>query len=103
MLKKQFLADKKTCKVTFSIDHGAAEAAKGISLVGDFNDWNDEVDPMKRSKTGRFSTTVKLPCGESYQFRYVIDGSIWENDADADDYVPSPFGSDNSVVDVSTH
>lgn len=100
MLKKQYLADHETCKVTFTIDHGAAEAAEVVSLVGDFNDWNEEANPMKRRKSGGFSTTVKLPCGDSYQFRYVIDGTIWENDAEADDYVPSPFGSDNSVVEV---
>lgn len=100
MLKKQYLEDKKTCNVTFSIDHGAAEAAETISLVGDFNDWDNAANPMKRIKSGGFSTTLKLPCGDSYQFRYVIDGSIWENDADADGYVPSPFASDNSVVEV---
>ncbi len=100
MFKKQYLADNKTCKVSFSIDHGAAEAAESVSLVGEFNGWNDEANPMKRRKKGGFATAVKLPCGDSYQFRYVIDGSIWENDAEADGYVSSPFGSDNSVVEV---
>lgn len=100
MLKKQYLDDKKTCKVTFSIGHDATEDVKVVSLVGDFNDWDAEADPMKRGKSGDFSTTLKLGCGDRYEFRYVIDGSIWENDAEADSYVPSPFGSDNSVVEV---
>jgi 1,4-alpha-glucan branching enzyme len=100
MLKKQYLADKKHCKVTFSIGHGATEDAKVVSLVGDFNAWDAEAEPMKRGKSGDFSTTLKLGCGDSYEFRYVIDGSIWENDAEADSYVSSPFGSDNSVVEV---
>tara|TARA_R110002049_G_scaffold232546_1_gene405145 strand:+ start:7393 stop:7704 length:312 start_codon:yes stop_codon:yes gene_type:complete len=100
MLKKEFLKDNKTCKVTFMIDHGPVAEAEVVSLVGDFNDWDPSADPMKRSKDGRFSKSVKLDCGDRYQFRYVIDGTVWENDAEADDYVPTPFGSDNSVVDV---
>lgn len=100
MLKKEISTDKKTCKVTFTVDHGPVSKAKVVSLVGEFNDWDPSADPMKRTKGGGFSKTVKLNCGDNYQFRYVIDGLIWENDAEADDYVATPFGSDNSVVDV---
>ena len=100
MIKKQFLADKKTCKVTFEFDHGAAREARVVSIVGDFNDWDPSSDPMKPTKNGGFSKTLKLKCGDSYQFRYIIDDSVWENEAEADDYVATPFGSDNSVVEV---
>ena len=100
MLKKEILADKKTCNVTFTIDHGPVSEAKVVSLVGEFNDWDPSADPMKRSKSGSFSKSMQLDCGDRYQFRYVIDGTIWENDAEADDYVQAPFGNDNSVVDV---
>lgn len=102
MLSKEYLGDKKTCKVTFTIDHGAAKEAQDIALVGDFNDWDETVDCMKRNSDGSFSKTVKLKCGDSYQFRYIIDGSVWENDAEADAYTPTPYGSDNSVVEVPT-
>lgn len=100
MIKKSFLADKKTCKATFTIDHGAVKEAKRVALVGDFNGWDPSADLMKKRKDGSFTTTLKLKCGDHYQFRYLIDGSIWENDAEADDYVPTPFGSQNSVIDV---
>lgn len=100
MLKKEILADKKTCKVTFTIDHGPVSGAKVVSLVGEFNGWDPTADRMKRNKGGSFSKTVKLDCGDRYEFRYVIDDTIWENDAEADDYVPTPFGCDNSVVDL---
>lgn len=101
MIKKQYLADNETCKVTFTIDHDVVEDADAVHLLGDFNDWDAASLPMKRNKSGAFSTSVKLPCGERYQFRYLIDETTWENDAAADDYVPSPFGSDNSVVEVT--
>jgi hypothetical protein len=56
---------------------------------------------LKKLKDGTFSVTVNLESDREYQFRYLIDDSIWENDWEADKYVPSPFGNaDNSVVVV---
>ena len=42
-----------------------------------------------------------LPPGRAYRFRYLLDGHRWENDWDADAYVPNGFGSDDSVVDLT--
>lgn len=100
MLNKQYLANNKVCKVFFAIDHSAAKDGQAVSLVGDFNDWDVIANPMKRRKDGCFTTSLKLACGASYQFRYLIDGLLWENDSEADGYAPNPFGSDNSVVDI---
>jgi 1,4-alpha-glucan branching enzyme len=101
MLKRQYQADNKTCKVTFTTDPGITKDAKKVAVVGNFNDWDATANPMKRRKDGSFAATVKLACGERYQFRYLIDGSLWENDAAADGYVPTPFGDcDNSVIEV---
>lgn len=101
MLKRKFLADKATCSVTFTTDAGITREAKAAAVVGSFNNWDATANPMKRRKDGTFATTVKLPCGESHQFRYLIDESRWENDVAADHYVPTPFGdSANSVVDL---
>ena len=56
---------------------------------------------MKRLKKGDFITQIELQPGQDYQFRYHIDNSRWENDWQADKYVPNPFGDgDNSVVVV---
>lgn len=101
MLKKQYQAGNATCRVTFTMDPGVAKDAQAASVVGDFNGWDVAAHPMKRRKDKSLAATVELACGERYRFRYLIDGSHWENDAAADDYVPTPFGdSDNSVVDV---
>ena len=103
MLKRQFLADKQTCKVTFTFHPADPADIEEVAVVGDFNDWDAKANPMKRrGKNGTFSATAKLPCGRSYQFRYLINGSLWENDAAADAYVPTPFGdSDNSVLNLN--
>ena len=56
---------------------------------------------MRKQKDGSFAVTLTLETGREYQFRYLLDGKRWENDWDADKYVPAPFSNtDNSVVIV---
>jgi 1,4-alpha-glucan branching enzyme len=96
MLKKQVLKTKPVCKVTFTLpDDIKAETAY---LVGDFNNWDEKATPMKKLKGGQFTVTLELDRGHDYQFRYLVDGSMWHNDTEADHYVPNPFSGDNSVV-----
>ena len=53
---------------------------------------------MEKLKDGRFKTTLDLEKDREYQFRYLVNGSEWHNDWEADKYVPNPFSGDNSVV-----
>ena len=99
--KKQYLKTRPVCKVTFRLPKEAAKSAKVVHIVSDFNDWNIYATPMKRLKTGDFTLTVDLNINKEYQYRYLIDEMIWENDWQADKYVPSPYGDcENSVVVV---
>ncbi|MEM6347493.1 MAG: isoamylase early set domain-containing protein [Bacteroidota bacterium] len=97
-IKKKELKSKPVVKVTFRLPKGVATTAKAVALVGDFNEWNADAEPMKPLKSGDFTTTVELDKGNEYQFRYLIDGETWTNDEAADKYVASPFGPENSVV-----
>ena len=100
-IKKIYLKSRNACKVTFRVLKEAVLDANQVCLVGDFNEWNILANPMKRLKKGDFTTQIELQPGRDYQFRYHIDNSRWENDWQADKYVPNPFGdSDNSVVVV---
>jgi 1,4-alpha-glucan branching enzyme len=99
-IKKQYLKMRKTCKVTFRLPKVAAPNAKVVCIVGDFNGWSIYANPMKKLKTGDFTITLEVEPGREYQFRYLIDEYKWENDWNADKYVKSPYGSDNSVVVV---
>lgn len=99
-IKKQYLKRRKTCKVTFRLPRIAAPDAKAVCIVGDFNGWSIYASPMKRLRTGDFTITLEVEPGREYQFRYLIDEDRWENDWNADKYVKSPYGSDNSVVIV---
>ena len=100
-LKKQYLKGKDRCKVTFRLPKAAAQAARTVHIVAEFNDWSTVKTPMTRLKSGEFKAVVDLPPGHEYQFRYLIDQTVWENDWEADRYVKSDFGDcDNSVVAV---
>jgi 1,4-alpha-glucan branching enzyme len=100
-LKKQYLKTKPICKVTFRVSKAAAKSAQSIHVVGDFNNWSVTQTPMRRLKSGEFTVTVDLETSRAYEFRYIIDGMGWENDWEADRYVPSKLADcDNSVVVV---
>ncbi len=97
-LKKKF-SDAR-CKVTFTLPKEATMGASDVKLVGEFNKWNiNNAIKMKPGKAN-FEAVVDLPVGRDYQFRYLINDSVWENDWNADNYVSTPFGVDNSVVYV---
>ena len=90
------------CKVTLSWKNDEFDTAQDVAVLGDFNGWDlSQSYPMKRLKNGTFKTTIDLKIGQEYQFRYLVDGKLWENDSQADNYVPTGVGvEDNSVVIV---
>jgi 1,4-alpha-glucan branching enzyme len=98
MLKKSYSKTGKVCRVTFKLP--AEAKAKTAVLCGDFNAWSAEDHPMKKLKDGSFSTTVSLTPGKAYRFRYFLDDERWENDWEADQYLPNSYGEDDSVVEV---
>lgn len=101
MLKKRYDREGSACAVTFSLKPEESGGASSANLAGDFNGWNPLAAPMKRTRSGGFEITVTLERGREFSFRYLLDGSRWENDWHADKYVPSPFGgAENGVVIV---
>ncbi len=55
-----------------------APSCRAASLVGSFNHWDPEANPMERAENGVWSVTVPgVRCGELYKFRFVSrDGQI---------------------------
>lgn len=96
--KKQFLKSKPVCKVSFRLNATEVSGAKKVQLLGDFNNWDKSAEPMTALKSNDFTATLELEAGKEYQFRYLIDGSVWKNDAQADSYIANSFGEENSVV-----
>ncbi|KJR41750.1 glycoside hydrolase family 13 domain protein [Candidatus Magnetoovum chiemensis] len=99
-IKKEYVKDKKTCTVTFTMPKEGAIDAKSISIAGDFNNWNIFTHQMNKNSNGDYTITIELDCGKEYQYKYCIDGKYWENDWKADKYVLSDFNTENSVVIV---
>ena len=98
-IKKQYLKKQPLCKVTFRIPEEIGKSAETAHVVGEFNNWDFFSTPMKKLKKGAFTASVNLEKGRTYQFRYLLDNSNWQNDGDADKFVPTPFGdSKNSVI-----
>ncbi len=98
MLKKQYLKNKPTCKVTFSLPKEAVNGGSEVRLLGEFNNWTWEQGvPMKATKA-EYKASVELHAGRQYEFRYLVDGTTWVNDWAADAYLATPYGVENSVV-----
>ncbi|WP_020536238.1 isoamylase early set domain-containing protein [Lewinella cohaerens] len=98
MITKKFLKSKPVCKATFSLPTEAVATAKKVVLIGDFNNWDTEAGISMKKQKNVFKTTLDLETGKEYEFRYLLDGEVWENDWAADKYVATPFGVENSVV-----
>ena len=98
MIHKTFVQveGRKVARVSFILPHSLW--ADRICLVGDFNNWNPDAHPFQRNPEGDWVLTIDLEPGQSHQFRYLRDGSIWMNESAADAHVPNDRGSENSVV-----
>ena len=97
MPKKTPAKNGSTAKVTFELRGIEAEA---VHVAGDFNGWSTNETPLAKRKDGRFSTTLTLPAGREYRYRYVLDGEHWTNDTDADRYEPNEHGTEDGVIDL---
>ncbi len=98
MITRKASAKTKNVSVTFGLPADAA--SESVAIAGDFNDWSETKHTMSRDKkTGDWKKTVSLKPGR-YEFRYLIDGERWQNDSEADSSVPTPFFSENSVIEL---
>ncbi len=94
-IKKQFLKSKPVCKVTFTVP---ADEAEKVAVVGTFNEWDVDATPLKKLKNGSFKGTVDLAAGDSYEFRYIVDGE-YINEEQADSFAWNDYAAaENSVL-----
>ncbi len=99
IFKKEYSKDGSACAVTFWLAREAAPEATYVAVAGTFNHWDQHSHLMDRLTSGDFTLSVELESGKEYEFRYLIDGTRWENAWNADKYVWSAYaGCENSVV-----
>ncbi|MGN0902648.1 MAG: hypothetical protein ACI4M9_05120 [Succinivibrio sp.] len=102
-VSKKFTKTNKVT-VTFTVKKDAAQGASEIDLLCEHNGWQPVA--LKPQKTGIFKGSISVPCEEQptyqYRFKYTFeDGTVkYDNDWDAERYVPNPFGGENSVFSV---
>ena len=95
---KSYSKSRRICRVTFKLPPEVG--AKTACLMGDFNDWSRKAHPLKKRKDGSFGVTVSLVAGRTYRYRFLLDGARWENDWQAEGYVPNEFGTEDSIIRV---
>ena len=99
-IEKKYLKTKPVCKVKFVLEKERAGSRGSVSILGTFNDWQEEsAVQMRKQRSGSFAAEISLEPGKEYAFRYLMDGTTWANDSSADKYVPSNVcEEENSVV-----
>lgn len=97
-ISKVIIADKEVYRIKFRVTDSLVDRPKQAALLGDFNNWDPLKGQMKKSEDGFFEKTIELPFGGDYQCRYLIDNYSWENDWQADAYVPSPYSEDSNMI-----
>ena len=75
------------------------DSASKVAIVGDFNDWEEGVSPLRREEKGVWTITIPLAPGR-YQYTFVVDGTTWVPDPAAPRTLEDDFGRPNSVITV---
>ena len=89
---------ERTVDVVFSLPAGTR--AERVALCGEFNDWSVEATSLAKGADGAWSVTVALVPG-TYRYKYLLDGTTWENGPDADRLEENAYGTLDSVIVVS--
>jgi 1,4-alpha-glucan branching enzyme len=96
VIKQTQVKGKDQVKVSFILP-GEAVTGK-VSVVGDFNDWDPFVHPLKPRSNGTKSVSVTLPVSQRFAFKYLDENGQWLDDDAAHEYVDNGAGGINSVV-----
>jgi 1,4-alpha-glucan branching enzyme len=72
--------------------------AKSVQIAGDFNNWQPEKNPMRKTEDNAWHARIPLVKGV-YHYRFVVDGH-WQQDPYNEATEPNPYGGMNSVLKV---
>jgi 1,4-alpha-glucan branching enzyme len=84
-------------KVTFRF---SAPDASEVLLAACFTKWDEKPKKMKKFKNGTWNVRAELKVGETYRYRYLVDGE-WKDDPECTKHETSPFGSENCLITIS--
>ena len=84
---------EKRKKIMFSF---CSENAREVSLLGDFNEWNPNSHPMKKTANGEWQKALMLKSG-TYEYKFKVDGE-WRMDDKNTLTCDNCFGTKNNFV-----
>jgi 1,4-alpha-glucan branching enzyme len=96
LIRKRHSTNTNKVIVTFEIPDSVW--AERINLVGDFNDWDRDNLPFRRTRGGNWKIEVEIDQGREYHFRYLLDDVHWRYDWHADNHASNPQGGYDSIV-----
>jgi len=70
--------------------------AREVFLAGEFNGWDTQSLPMKKSKGGIWKAKLKLPPGR-HEYKFFADDA-WVESLPGVEQVSNPFGTENFIV-----
>ncbi len=85
----------KTKMIQFTFMAGEAEK---VSLVGDFNNWNPDADPMEKDEYGTWTKTKMLSSGD-VEYKFYVDGQ-WLPDPNNTSVCMNCYGSLNNIAKI---
>ncbi len=94
MIQKTYMKTKDQCKVKFSL---ITDNADKVEIRGLNDDWETPI-VMSKKKGGVFECVQTLPRNTQHEFKYLVDGTEWRNDQDADGQAPNEYGGTNSLL-----
>ncbi|MDF1665458.1 MAG: alpha amylase N-terminal ig-like domain-containing protein, partial [Planctomycetota bacterium] len=95
---KQRVKSKRAYRVLFR--YQPVIAVKSVHLAGTFNGWRVDSTPMsERGHSGVYEVEIELPFGK-HEYKFVLNGGTWLQDASNSETQPDGNGGFNSVVHV---
>ncbi|MEE9207471.1 MAG: hypothetical protein V3U67_03710 [Gemmatimonadota bacterium] len=76
-----------------------APRAESVELVGDFNSWEPTIALEDLDGDGVWTGRVPLEAGV-HEYMFVLDGTNWVSDPNAESYADDGFGQMNSIVAI---
>jgi 1,4-alpha-glucan branching enzyme len=82
-------------KVSFVFE---SPQSQKVSLVGNFNDWDEKKHPMKNDGKGVWTKSVMLMAG-IHEYKFVADQK-WVQDPMNPRLITNSFGTQNNIIEV---
>jgi serine protease AprX len=74
------------------------DAAKSVSVAGEFNRWDQLATPLKRNDSGLWSTEIAVTAPGRFEYKFIVDGKRWLEDPSNGLKTPDNHGGLNSVL-----